>query len=63
MLKNANNQGTTILHNLKVDYTLGDFEEICWSYTYWWFFRRVNGLSYSSLFIEVIGLGFDLNDG
>ncbi|KAF5822829.1 hypothetical protein HanXRQr2_Chr01g0031481 [Helianthus annuus] len=26
MLKNANNQGTTILHNLKVDYTLGDFE-------------------------------------
>ncbi|KAJ0538430.1 hypothetical protein HanHA300_Chr08g0274831 [Helianthus annuus] len=54
MLKNANNQGTTILHNLKVDYTLGDFEVILWSYTYWWLFRGVNGLSYSSLLMEKV---------
>ncbi|KAJ0601488.1 hypothetical protein HanIR_Chr03g0128961 [Helianthus annuus] len=45
MLKNANNQGTTILHNLKV---------ILWSYTYWWLFRGVNGLSYSSLFMDKV---------
>ncbi|KAJ0744734.1 hypothetical protein HanPI659440_Chr10g0391001 [Helianthus annuus] len=51
MLQNANNQRTTILHTLKVDYTLGDFEVILRSYTYWWLFRGVNGLSYSSLFI------------
>ncbi|KAJ0514823.1 hypothetical protein HanRHA438_Chr10g0467711 [Helianthus annuus] len=56
MLKNANNQGTTILHTLKVDYTLGDFEVVLWSYTYWWLFRRVNGLSYSSLFMEKVSI-------